>query len=126
VLTKLPSDTPTQDIFDDLKDLGFPALNVSQMRGRDKTTKELISYPLFLVSLPKGPDNKNIYDLNYLLSYRVQVETYKPPDILQCFQCQRLGHSKQTCFNDPRCVKCGKGHLAIDCPKKTSGSSVLR
>jgi len=47
------------------------------------------------------------------------VEPYKAPEILQCFQCQRIGHTRQTCHNNPRCVKCTEGHLAADCPKKT-------
>lgn len=36
--------------------------------------------------------------LRYLLSYRVNVQPYRPPEILQCFLCQRLGHSQKTCF----------------------------
>lgn len=119
VIRKLPEDTPPEDILQDLLDLGYPAQQVSQMFGKDKVTQQKKPFPLFLASFRRQTDNKNIYDLQYLLSYRVAIETYRPPEILQCFKCQRLNHSQQTCFLDPRCVKCGEGHLARDCPKKT-------
>lgn len=79
------------------------------MFGKNKQTKERIPYSLFLVTLPKSIDNKEIYGLNYLLSYRVQVEQYRPKEILQCYLCLRLGHSKKTCFCTPVCVKCCGG-----------------
>lgn len=119
VIRKLPIDTPTQDIYQDLVDLEYPVIEVTQMHGRDKTTNEKILYPLFLASFHKEPNINEIYKLKYLLSYTVLVEPYKAPDILQCYQCQRLGHSQKTCHNLPRCVKCAGNHFAYLCPKKT-------
>lgn len=117
VLRKLPIDTPTKDILDDLKDLDFPALEVSQLYGRDKETREKVPHPLFLATLQKRDDNHRIYKLEYLLSYRVAVEPYRPPELLQCFKCQKVGHSMRTCFCDPKCVKCGAAHLSSTCLK---------
>jgi len=54
--------------------------------------------PLFLVSLKKDHHVNEMYKLKYLLSYTVTVEPYKSPTILQCFMCQRLGHSQKNLF----------------------------
>lgn len=35
--------------------------------------------------------------------------------ILQCFNCQRIGHSYANCSFSPRCLKCGKNHKSSDC-----------
>jgi len=53
VIRKLPVDTLTQDIHQDFIEQEFPVLDVTQMHGRDKTTKAKVPYPLFLVSLKK-------------------------------------------------------------------------
>lgn len=119
VIRKLPNDTLTTDIKQDLIDLGFPVTEVTQMSGRDKITKEKVLYPLFLITYPRTVDTKELFALQYLLSYRISVEAYKPAEYLQCFQCQRLGHSQQTCWSKPRCLKCAELHLTKDCPKKT-------
>jgi len=69
VIRKLPIDTPVKDIQDDLKELNLPVQEVAQMYGRDKETHEKVPYPLFLVTMDKRADNKEIYKLQYLLSY---------------------------------------------------------
>jgi hypothetical protein len=35
----------------------------------------------------------------------------------QCHRCQIFGHTASFCTSDPRCVKCGKGHLTPLCTK---------
>lgn len=60
MLRKLPVDTLTQDIYQDLVNLGYPVIEVSQIHGKDKVTQEKIAYPLFLVSLRKEPDTGGI------------------------------------------------------------------
>lgn len=64
-----------------------------------------------------------MFNLKYLLSYRVEVEPYRSLEMLQCSTCQRLGHSQKTCFSDRTCVKCGVAHLICECkkPRNTSG-----
>lgn len=113
VIRKLPIDTPTKDTFD----LEFPVIEVSQMNGRSKKSRLKIPHPLFLVTLTKRPDNHQIYNLKYLLSYKVDVEQYRPPKLLQCYNCQQLGHSQKTCFSDSRCIKCGAAHPTNKCEK---------
>lgn len=106
VLRKLPADTLLSDIKEDIIDLGFPATDVTQMSRRGKVTKEKVLYPLFLVTLPKTTDTKELFSLQYLLSYRISVEANRPAEYLQCYQRQRLGHSQQTCWSKPRYLKC--------------------
>ncbi|GFV94159.1 uncharacterized protein TNCV_4462861 [Trichonephila clavipes] len=41
------------------------------------------------------------------------------PNPLRCFQCQRYGHSKNVCWGQPTCPRCGEsGHDSADCTKK--------
>lgn len=119
VIRKLPADTLSSDIKNDLIELGFPAIEVTQMSGRDKTTREKILYPLFLATFSRNMDVKALHGLQYLLSYKISIETYKPTDIVQCFKCQRFWHSQHTCWAKPRCLKCAQYHLTKNCTKKT-------
>ncbi|GBP88248.1 hypothetical protein EVAR_91200_1 [Eumeta japonica] len=36
---------------------------------------------------------------------------------LQCLRCQAFRHSSANCHRSQRCVCCGKGHIAVDCPR---------
>ena len=40
---------------------------------------------------------------------------YLRPDSIRCYQCQRLGHTSQTCNEDATCVVCGEKHVRKDC-----------
>lgn len=63
--------------------------------------------------------SQEIYNLDYLYQYRIKVEPYRAWEYFQCYRCQRLGHSHQTCHLDPICVKCAEPHLTSRCTKKT-------
>ena len=38
-----------------------------------------------------------------------------PRSVVQCFRCQRIGHSATNCNMDRRCVKCSRNHGKDDC-----------
>uniref|UniRef100_A0A1B0GQR5 Uncharacterized protein n=1 Tax=Phlebotomus papatasi TaxID=29031 RepID=A0A1B0GQR5_PHLPP len=81
---------------------------------------------MFFVDLQPGPKNKDVYSINRLLGYVVQVQ---PPnakkEVVQCTRCQRFNHTKAFCNRAPRCVKCtSSGHTSSDCPRKSRDDNV--
>lgn len=114
VIKKLHYSTPLAEIKTCIEKLGLKVRNIINVRYR--YTKQPLS--VFYVDLDPNYDNKKIYDMRYLNSAVVSIE---PPrkcnDLIQCHRCQEFGHTRSYCKKPPRCVKCGLGHLTIDCQK---------
>ncbi|GFS59791.1 nucleic-acid-binding protein from transposon X-element [Trichonephila inaurata madagascariensis] len=74
--------------------------------------------PLFLVTLPKCPENQGIFNMKTIGFFRVVVEplnkSTKPP---QCYRCQEFFHHSRFCARAPKCLKCSGGHLTSECTK---------
>lgn len=51
------------------------------------------------------------------------MEKYKGPDIIQCYKCQKFGHPQISCFNIPKCLKCGDTHLTSNCTRNIQDNS---
>ncbi|KAL1122322.1 hypothetical protein AAG570_003727 [Ranatra chinensis] len=92
--------------------LGYPIIRVAQL----KTIGKKHPLPIFLAEFEAKVNDDVLKKLTSLLAMEVTVVPYKqPPTPLQCFKCQRFGHSAQYCMADPRCVKCGMQHSSKDC-----------
>ncbi|GBP70190.1 Nucleic-acid-binding protein from transposon X-element [Eumeta japonica] len=112
----LPVDTAPDAIITALQELGFPAeyaRPIPPRKGRPGC--------LFYARL--GHTNQDglqrLYGVNTLLNMPgVTIEGWRgragPP---QCHRCQAFGHSSANCHRPQRCVRCGEGHLAADCPR---------
>jgi hypothetical protein len=63
VIRHLPSNTPAEDIAEELKDLGFDVINVKQMSSARRSTAggEPVALPLFLITLPRTPKSQKIF-----------------------------------------------------------------
>ena len=73
--------------------------------------------PLFFVDLEPTPKSKEIFELSSLLHTKIKIEEpHKSKVISQCLNCQEYGHTRAYCGYHPRCVRCGAGHQASDCP----------
>ncbi|GFX04416.1 probable RNA-directed DNA polymerase from transposon X-element [Trichonephila clavipes] len=74
--------------------------------------------PLFLVTLPKSPESRGIFNIKTVGFFRVAVEPLNkstmPP---QCYLCQEFFHHSRFCARAPKCLKCSGGHLTSDCTK---------
>ncbi|XP_076322258.1 uncharacterized protein LOC143231619 [Tachypleus tridentatus] len=55
--------------------------------------------------------------------FRVEEPNFFDYNILQCFKCQRFGHTKNACTAKPRCVRCSGEHTVSDCPKERSDTT---
>ncbi|GFX21846.1 nucleic-acid-binding protein from transposon X-element [Trichonephila clavipes] len=111
VIKGLPKDTKTQEIHQDLIDLGFTVDRVSQLTGRI-TNQPL---PVFLVTLPRNIDNAKIFKINKLAYITIAIEGYESKGVTQCYQCQKFNHTASNCHIKPRCLKCGEAHQTSEC-----------
>ena len=121
VLKNIHHSTNGQEIIDSLQQLGHEVTNVWNIKQRG-TNKQL---PMFFVDLKQANNNKDIYKIKRLMN---SVVTFEAPhvkrDIPQCQRCQRFGHTKNYCHNNPRCVKCIGNHHTNECPRKTRDDEV--
>ncbi|GFW87044.1 nucleic-acid-binding protein from transposon X-element [Trichonephila clavipes] len=111
VIKGLPKNSKTQDIQQDLLDLGFTVERVSQLTGR--ITNEPL--PIFLITLPRNIDNAKIFKADKIANITVTVEGYESKGITQCYKCQKFNHTASNCHIKPRCLKCGEAHQTAQC-----------
>lgn len=108
----IPTDITPEQVLEDLTLQGFHPLNVTRMQS-----KERIDIPIVKVRVPKS-DSPKIFEtksVNYIL---VKVEPIHPkPEIPQCYNCQRYGHTKNFCHSETRCRKCAENHASNSCQK---------
>lgn len=48
---------------------------------------------------------------------RILVEHYRDTYVVQCYRCQKIGHTEDTCEINSRCLKCGQFHYNHLCLK---------
>jgi hypothetical protein len=120
VIRHLPGNTPAEEIYEGLVELGFDIVSVKHMsttrRSQDQTSKNL---PLFLITLPRSDKSIEIFKLTSLCYIKIKVEAYKSQSgLTQCHNCQQFGNVWANCKQPPRCLWCGGGHLHKECPEK--------
>jgi hypothetical protein len=85
---------------------------------RMKTKTESNDSAIYLVSFASGTTNitelKKVRFVNYI---KVTWSHYiRRGNITQCRRCQQFSHGTRNCNIQPKCVKCGEGHLSEQCP----------
>lgn len=121
VLKNIHPSTDTDDIKQALGELGHTATNIWNIKARS-TNKPL---PIFFIELQPCSNNKDIYNLKYLLHCQVKIEEQIPKRVIpQCANCQQYGHTKTYCRRQPKCIKCAGEHMSVDCPRKTRSNDV--
>lgn len=114
VLKNIHFSTPLEELKAEIEYNGFKVRNLVNVKSN--VTKQPLS--MFFVDLEPHPQNKEIFEVQYLLNCKVRFE---PPlikkEVVQCKRCQDYGHTKTYCRNNFRCVKCGQNHDTITCQK---------
>lgn len=117
VLKNIHFSTCTEELKVAIEDNGFKVRNLVNVKS--KVTKQPLS--MFFVDLEPHPQNKEIFEVQYLLNCKVQFEPpNKKKEVVQCKRCQNYGHTKAYCRNNFRCVKCGQDHDTFTCQKPVS------
>ncbi|GBO42400.1 hypothetical protein AVEN_246283-1 [Araneus ventricosus] len=116
VIKNLPHDHDPEDIKYYLKnELKFAVESVIQLT-KFRTRQPL---PFFLVELTKTKDVENIYKIEHVNNYKVEVDTYKGRSINnQCFKCNWYHHKARECQSRARCLKCAGPHETNQCSIK--------
>ncbi|GFS37733.1 hypothetical protein NPIL_96161 [Nephila pilipes] len=84
VIRGMPIDTPVQEILQDLDELNIHAEECHTMTNKRNDTP----MPLFLVTLKKTDDNKEIFNLTEIYSLKIEVEALKKElGPAQCHRC---------------------------------------
>ncbi|GFW84505.1 nucleic-acid-binding protein from transposon X-element [Trichonephila clavipes] len=121
VLKGLPTDFDQDELMSELHTIGFKPNHISLLRNRKTNT----NMPLFLVTLPKCPESKGIFNIKTIGFFRVAVEPLNkstmPP---QCYRCQEFFHHSRFCTRAPKCLKCSGGHLTSECTKSAKAPAM--
>lgn len=73
--------------------------------------------PLFIIHA-RSDLIPELLKINTLCYSKVTMEKYKNPSgPVQCYRCQRFGHTSRYCTVNPRCLKCGLNHATAVCTK---------
>lgn len=120
VIRGLPSSTDREEIKAAIEDHGHKVTNIINVHKKSTINNEKIirHFPLFYVDLLQGKNNKDIYEIKNLLYCKVSIEPPKKlTGIPQCTNCQQLGHTKNFCNRQAKCVKCAENHHTQQCQK---------
>lgn len=122
VLKNMHPTTDLKEISNSLAEKGHMVINIWNVKQRNTN----VQLPLFFVDLKAQDNNKEIYKVKLLMNTCVQFEApHIKREIPQCMRCQKYGHTRNYCHNNPRCVKCARNHLTKDCPRKTRDEEVI-
>ena len=111
LLRGIPNNTLVKDVQNELSELGFEITHIRQFLKNGKPL------PMYMVTLPCNPTNKNIFNLTSIFYISITVEQYRASGPSQCFNCQNFGHSSANCKHPARCVKCSGAHQTRECSK---------
>jgi len=120
VIRGLPSSTNCEEIKTAIEEHGHKVTNIINVYKKLTVNNEKIikHFPLFYVDLQQSENNKAIYEIKTLLYCKVTIEPpRKVTGIPQCTNCQQLGHTKNFCNRQAKCVKCAEGHQTKECKK---------
>lgn len=105
VIRGLPPTCEETDINEALIELGHEPTKTTNIikKSKDKDGKKIEKkFPMFLVAMKQKDNNKEIYNIKYLLHCKVNIEPQKQiKGIPQCIHCQQLGHTKNFCTREP-------------------------
>jgi hypothetical protein len=94
VIRHLLGNTPAEDIYEELVELGFDIISVKQMSTtRRSQGSSSIKLPLFLITLPRSDKSQEVYQLTSLCYIAIKGEIYKSQfGLTQCHNCQQFSH----------------------------------
>lgn len=113
----------TEEAKIELESLGFAGVSISKLQKSSGPESE---FPPLLIQLPAGADIVKFKKIKFLCNCVIQIQKFHPNNSngLQCFRCQRFGHSSRNCNLPPRCVKCTENHDTKSCPIKERTEAV--
>ena len=93
--------------FSNLKQQGISS--VERLLNRTKQKTSIIRVTI---------ENKSVEDQVLQRGIRIGYTNYRlTPEIriMQCYNCQQVGHTAANCKHEAKCMKCGGNHMSKDC-----------
>lgn len=123
ILGGIDSSTPTAEIEDEILALTGIKAEVTDMFGRGRVTEENkkpnpVKICKYRVSATREDMAVIMTAPLFSTSPRSIAKMWeKPhrPEVMQCFNCQRFGHSSRFCMRKARCVRCPQDHARGCC-----------
>ncbi|KAL4136392.1 hypothetical protein QTP88_007940 [Uroleucon formosanum] len=114
IIRNIHPSTPTNEVGIAIQEIGFTVKQVVNVRH--KITK--LALPIFFVDLEPAEINKDVFHVTHILHTKIKIEEpHKRRELVQCFNCQKYGHSKTYCSHPPRCVGRAANHPSSSCNK---------
>ncbi|KAL4111825.1 hypothetical protein QTP88_015710 [Uroleucon formosanum] len=114
VIRNIHPSTPTNEVGIAIQEIGFTVRQVVNVRH--KITK--LALPIFFVDLEPAEINKDVFHVTHILHTKIKIEEpHKRRELVQCFNCQKYGHSKTYCSHPLRCIGCTANHPSSSCNK---------
>ncbi|GFU72525.1 nucleic-acid-binding protein from transposon X-element [Trichonephila clavipes] len=86
VLRGLPTDFNQEELMSELHSFGFQPNHISLLRNRKTNT----NMPLFLVTLPKSPESRGIFNIKTIGFLELPSSLLINPPCPQCYRCQEF------------------------------------
>lgn len=114
--------TPIDEIKTDLIEQNIGFISVARLQRKLKyeqnNQKKLPANSILLVTTQEYAEK--VYNLTEILNQRVLIEPFISTQIVQCFNCQKYGHTSTGCNLKTVCVICTGEHRSNQCPTKNS------
>jgi hypothetical protein len=124
VLRGLEQSIPAEDVAEALRTRGYKIVEPVPSDVNHQVCKRLLKGVgqgtpslSMKIELAESDDRDRIIREGLIvLNKRYQVSAYTPPLVpLQCWRCQRFGHTRLRCTSEPACLKCGQNHVGTPC-----------
>lgn len=110
IVKNVSHDYTVEEIKEELANEGFEPISVSHF-STNKQIRENKRSTMIKIVLRPGTDTKKFESVKYMFNTRVFIEKMKTSGVVQCKNCQLIGHTSRFCFHQYRCIKCTENHL---------------
>ena len=122
--TLIVNGVPTEFTDDEFKEIldSNKLQNAKPKAERMKSRRDGRSLQMFQVELKDPTEAKAIISENFMcpqIGIIFKVEEFRAPiSVLQCYNCQNVGHSTKNCQAKTKCIVCGEGHSHKGSPNR--------
>ncbi|CAD6206344.1 GSCOCG00012688001-RA-CDS, partial [Cotesia congregata] len=116
VLKNIYGNYTKEDILEELKNMNIENVTIIRITPIE-CKKSKFNKKHFIIQISPQSKKKNLTQIKKIASQDAMWEHLIKNNILQCKNCQRLGHTSSQCHMTYRCVKCGRSdHERGKCP----------